>query len=115
MSDVRQWKFRYEDGEWLASAVPSADYNLTAAIEALVVPFGESWHAVESYLESWGRMERENGFDYSLSTPGAVARRVSKETVEICDQYDQFEDTRIPEAEFISLLRELSTAIRKGA
>ncbi|KAK1178274.1 hypothetical protein B7755_009090 [Streptomyces sp. NBS 14/10] len=115
MSDVRQWKFRHEDGEWLASAVPPANDNLTAAIETLVVPFGESWQAVESYLESWDRMEHENGFGYSLSTPGAVACRVSKETVEICDLYDQFEDTRIPEAEFISLLRELSTAMRKGA
>ncbi|MEU1788773.1 hypothetical protein ABZ553_23490 [Streptomyces sparsogenes] len=112
---MRQWNFRYEDGEWLAARIPPADDNLTAAIETLIVPFGESWQAVESYLESWDRMERENGFDYSLSTPGAVARRVSKETVEICDLYDQFEDTRIPEAEFVSLLRALSTAMRTGA
>ncbi|MGW3564996.1 hypothetical protein ACWDSL_14085 [Streptomyces sp. NPDC000941] len=115
VSDVRQWNFRYEDGEWLTSTVPPADDNLKAAIETLVVPFGESWQAVESCIESWGRMKREIGFDYSLSTPGAIARRVSKETVEICDLYDQFEDTRIPEAEFVSLLKALFTAIRRGA
>lgn len=110
---MRQWNFRHEDGEWLASSIPLADNNLAAAIETLIVPFGESWQAVESYLDSWARMERENGFDYSLSTPGAVARRISEETVEICDLYDQFEDTRISVAEFVDLLRALSVAMRK--
>ncbi|WP_431773207.1 hypothetical protein [Streptomyces cucumeris] len=110
---MRQWSFRREDGEWLASSIPRADRNLAAAIETLVVSFGENWQAIESCLDSWARMEQENGFDYSLSTSGAVARRISEETVEICDLYDQFEDMRISAAEFVGLLKALSATMQR--
>ncbi|MFG3259082.1 hypothetical protein [Streptomyces sp. NPDC048172] len=107
-----RWSFSWEDEEWLATRTPPADNNLKLAIETLIVPFGRSWQAVDNYLEVWRNMELEHGAEYSVSTPSAAVERISRDTVEIGDLYDQFEDVRLPVDEFVTLLTDLSAAMR---
>ncbi|MDI6411144.1 MULTISPECIES: hypothetical protein [Streptomyces] len=39
-------------------------------------------------------------------------QRISVDTVEICDLYDQFQDVRMPVDEFVALLEDLSATMR---
>lgn len=107
-----QWSFSWRDREWLTSRTPPADENLRLAVETLIIPFGQHWQAVGNFLKVWRRSEREHGIGYSVSTPGAVVQRISVDTVEICDLYDQFQDVRMPVDEFVALLEDLSATMR---
>ncbi|MEU2084777.1 hypothetical protein ABZ569_23320 [Streptomyces albus] len=108
-----RWSFSWSDGEWLTSRTPPADENLRLAVETLIIPFGQHWQAVDNFLKVWRKMEREESADYSVSTPGAVVEKISNDAVEICDLYDQFEDVRLPADEFVTLLEDLSVAMRE--
>jgi hypothetical protein len=107
------WAFSYNGEEWEATRTPPADDNLRAAVETLIIPFGTRPAAVENYLRTWQQMQQEHGFEYTLSTPAAAVHRISEETAEIRDLYDQFEDVSIPVGELTILLAALATAMHE--
>jgi hypothetical protein len=109
----KTWTFSYNGEEWEATRTPPVDENLRTAIETLIIPFGTRPAAVENYLRTWQQMQQDHGFEYTLSTPAAAVHRISEESAEIRDLYDQFEDTSIPVEELTGLLEELAAAMHE--
>jgi hypothetical protein len=96
-----------EDGDVAVVGDYPPSENSRRAVETLIFPFGADAWFVKSFLREWRRSEAEFGFEYSLSTPGAAAVRLDRDTVEIEDMYGQFESTRFEETDFLNMLESL--------
>ncbi|MGW4027512.1 hypothetical protein [Streptomyces sp. NPDC005009] len=108
MTGTNEWSFTVdEDGMVFAVAPSGAPENLRLAVETVLIPFGDSVSAAESYLYQWRRMAEEFGDDYALATTSAQVRRVGPDEIELGDMYGQFEDCRMSAHEFERMLGRL--------
>lgn len=108
MTDTDGWSFTVDEDGMVFVVAPSAvPENVRLAVETLLIPFGDSVAAAESYLREWRRMQEEFGDDYSLSTTSAQISRVGPDEIELGDMYGQFEDCRMSVHEFERMLGQL--------
>jgi hypothetical protein len=90
---------------------PPNDPNLGIAVETLIEVFGTQSWIVRSFIETWQERSEQYGLEYVLNTAAASVRPIDADTMEIKDQYHQFESTRISASSLMDALHALIEAM----